>query len=81
MADSNRSLTPEIAKQLKPRWSQTILNVGMAVMLITILGLAYTPSEMNNWPMLFTDSGNIIVIVISVSLIDILSSQLRRLLL
>ena len=51
-------LTPAVAEQLKPRWSTIFGNVAVALVLATILGISYYPSEMNNWPMLFTDAGN-----------------------
>ncbi len=61
MTDSGATLSPEVARQLKPRWSQTLTKIAAAMTIIIILKMAYAPSEMNNWPMLFTDSGNMLV--------------------
>jgi phosphonate transport system permease protein len=51
-------LSPAVAEQLKPRWSRTLTNAVGAFVLAILLGISYHPAEINNWPMLFTDSGN-----------------------
>lgn len=56
-----KNLSPVICEQLKPRWSKILSNAGVAVILAVILGVSYYPSELNNWPMLFTDSGNMLI--------------------
>ena len=37
-----------------------IANVVFALILVSLLGISYYPAEMNNWPMLFTDAGNML---------------------
>ncbi len=51
-------VTPAVAEQLKPRWTSILGNSAVALVLAVILGISYYPAEMNNWPMLFTDAGN-----------------------
>jgi len=58
---SHNNVSSAVREQLKPRWSKILTNVGAAITLAIILGVSYYPSELNNWPMLFTDSGNMLV--------------------
>ena len=58
MAESNYHISPAVSEQLKPRWSETLTKVVGALLLAFILGISYHPAEINNWPMLFTDAGN-----------------------
>jgi len=58
---SQNNVSSAVREQLKPRWSKILTNVGAAITLAIILGVSYYPSELNNWPMLFTDSGNMLV--------------------
>ncbi len=50
-----------MARQLKPRWRQMSGRVAAALFLAVILGIAYYPAEINNWTMLFSDSGNMFI--------------------
>ena len=61
--DPHERLSPAVRAQLKPRWSGTLVNGTMALILATLLGLSYYPAEMNNWTMLFTDAGNMAVFI------------------
>lgn len=61
MIDSSTQLSPAVAEQLKPRWSKTITNACGALLLAVLLGISYYPAEMNNWPMLFSDAGNMLI--------------------
>lgn len=56
--DRDAAVTPAVAEQLKPRWTSILGNTAVALVLAVILGISYYPAEMNNWPMLFTDAGN-----------------------
>jgi phosphonate transport system permease protein len=58
---TQENLSPAICEQLKPRWSRIMARAGAATALAIILGVSYYPSELNNWPMLFSDSGNMLV--------------------
>lgn len=58
MVESNHQVSPAISEQLKPRWMETLTKVAGALVLAVILGVSYYPAEINNWPMLFTDAGN-----------------------
>ncbi|MBN2792941.1 MAG: phosphonate ABC transporter, permease protein PhnE [Desulfuromonadales bacterium] len=61
MTDPSVQLSPAVAEQLKPRWSKTMTNGLSALILAILLGVSYYPAEMNNWPMLFTDAGNMMI--------------------
>lgn len=61
MADQNTQLSPSVVEQLKPRWSKTMTNAGVALLLAILLGISYYPAEINNWTMLFTDAGNMMI--------------------
>lgn len=61
MVDSSTQLSPAVEEQLKPRWSKTIINASGALLLAVLLGLSYYPAEINNWTMLFTDAGNMMI--------------------
>ena len=61
MDNLNNQLSPAVIEQLKPRWSKTMTNVLSALALAVLLGISYYPAEMNNWPMLFTDAGNMMI--------------------
>jgi len=63
MVDSNHQVSPAISEQLKPRWSETLTKVAGALVLAIILGVSYYPAEINNWPMLFTDAGNMWIFI------------------
>jgi phosphonate transport system permease protein len=63
MTSDTVQLSPAVEAQLKPRWSSTIINASMALVLATVLALSYYPSEMNNWTMLFTDAKNMAVFI------------------
>jgi phosphonate transport system permease protein len=58
MTDPGSGISTAVAEQLKPRWSKTMTNALSAMVLAVLLGVSYYPAEMNNWPMLFTDAGN-----------------------
>ena len=61
MDNPNVQLSPAVAEQLKPRWSKTVTNASSALVLAVLLGASYYPAEINNWPMFFTDSGNMMI--------------------
>jgi phosphonate transport system permease protein len=61
MTDPITSHSPALAEQLKPRWSKTLTNAAGALILAILLGISYHPAELNNWPMLFTDAGNMMI--------------------
>lgn len=61
MSDSNLKPSAAVQDQLKPRWSKTLANGSTALILATLLGISYYPAEMNNWPMLFNDAGNMLI--------------------
>lgn len=60
---TQEKLSPAIASQLRPDWKKTLTNVGVAFVIAFLLGISYHPSEINRWPMLFTDSGNMLVFI------------------
>jgi phosphonate transport system permease protein len=60
---TTQQLSPAVREQLKPRWSQTLINASIAIILAVILSLSYYPSEMNNWTMLFTDAKNMAIFI------------------
>ena len=61
MTKPNTQLSSAVAEQLRPRWSRTVGNAISALVLAILLGISYYPAEMNNWTMLFTDSGNMMI--------------------
>ncbi len=54
-------ISPEVAEQLKPRWSSFLSNVAIALILAGLLAIAYQPAEVFNWPLLFSDAGNMAI--------------------
>ncbi|MEP3279354.1 MAG: phosphonate ABC transporter, permease protein PhnE [Stappiaceae bacterium] len=58
MNTKEQTLSPVIVEQLKPRWRQTLINIAIACVIVSILALSYYPVEVNNWTYLFTDAGN-----------------------
>ena len=61
MDNPNLKLSPAVEEQLQPRWSKTVTNALSALVLAVLLGASYYPAEINNWPMLFTDAGNMMI--------------------
>ena len=51
-------ISPALRERLKPDWTKTAQNLGIALALAAILAWSYGPSEVYNWPLLFTDAGN-----------------------
>ncbi|SMC91080.1 phosphonate transport system permease protein [Fulvimarina manganoxydans] len=41
-------------------WARTYWNIGIGVALLVLLILSWGPSEMERWPFLFTDAGNML---------------------
>lgn len=56
-------LSPAVTSQLRPDWKKTLTNVGVAFVLAFLLGISYHPSEIDQWPLLFTDSGNMLIFI------------------
>ncbi|HIP82319.1 MAG TPA: phosphonate ABC transporter, permease protein PhnE, partial [Desulfocapsa sulfexigens] len=56
-----QQISPAVSRQLSPRWQQMFYRAAAALFLAVILGIAYYPAEINNWTMLFADSGNMLI--------------------
>jgi phosphonate transport system permease protein len=54
-------VSPAVAEQLTPRWSKVFSKLAAAILFAIILGVSYQPAELYNWPMLFTESGNMLI--------------------
>ncbi|MCA8929347.1 MAG: phosphonate ABC transporter, permease protein PhnE [Alphaproteobacteria bacterium] len=61
MSDAVSRLSPEAARLLAPRWGHFAKQATWALVLVALLGLAYYPAEVFNWPLLITDAGNMAV--------------------
>lgn len=61
MSEAGSRLSPSVEEQLKPRWSKTMTNALSALILAIMLGISYKPAEIYNWPLLFTDAGNMLI--------------------
>lgn len=53
-----RSLSPEVTEQLRPRWGAFLSRVATVLLLAAVLAIAYRPAEVYNWTFLFTDAAN-----------------------
>ncbi len=61
MNTAEPKISDAVAQQLKPRWCAFLANAGVALAVGVLLAVAYRPAEVFNWPMLFTDAGNMAV--------------------
>jgi phosphonate transport system permease protein len=61
LTDTISQLSPAAARHLAPRWDSFAKNCIVALGLAVFLAVAYYPAEVFNWPLLFTDAGNMAV--------------------
>src|SRR3546814_16806682 len=58
-----KDLSPEVRAALQPRWGGFLAKGGVALILAVLLGVSYSPVEVNNWTFLITDAGNMAVFI------------------
>jgi phosphonate transport system permease protein len=59
MTKSDRlELSPEVRAQLQPHWGVFLSYTACALAIAVFLGIAYSPAEVYNWTLLFTDASN-----------------------
>jgi phosphonate transport system permease protein len=51
-------LSAQARAQLAPRWGRIAGNAAVALAVAAVLAASYRPAEVHNWPLLFTDAGN-----------------------